>query len=281
MLVLLIGDALIHAAHYSEVFGLLAGMRQPQKRDLEPIERPRILVLSASGASTFAADAMLHHLGASVRTVMETDDAERLLDIWRPNVLIITFWSGALGAWCRGLRGKLSFTDLPILVLGDRDDEQEVLEVLDAGADAYLAQPFGAALLVSQVQSFLGRSNWERRTIGDKSTLCVDPIAQRVWIRGQEVHLTRRLFRLMHYLALHPDRMFSSLEVSTILAERNQTMQSNTIAVQIYQLRKTLGVVGADTWLETVRGFSYRLVVPQSDKTPPSSTAHGGFHEIP
>ncbi|WP_226841249.1 response regulator transcription factor [Acidithiobacillus ferrooxidans] len=178
MLVLLIGGALIHAAHYSEVFGLLAGMRQPQKEDLEPIERPRILVLSASGASTFAADAMLHHLGASVRTVMESDDAERLLDIWRPNVLIITFWSGALGAWCRGLRGKLSFTDLPILVLGDRDDEQEVLEVLDAGADAYLAQPFGAALLVSQVQSFLGRSNWERRTIGDKSTLLVDPIAQ-------------------------------------------------------------------------------------------------------
>ncbi|WP_226841248.1 helix-turn-helix domain-containing protein [Acidithiobacillus ferrooxidans] len=82
-------------------------------------------------------------------------------------------------------------------------------------------------------------------------------------------------------MALHPDRMFSSPELSIILAERNQTMQSNAIAVQIYQLRKTLGVVGADTWLETVRGFGYRLVVPQSDKTPPSSTAHGGLHETP
>ena len=117
--------------------------------------------------------------------------------------------------------------------------------------------------------------------MGDKSTLCVDPVAQRVWIRDQEVHLTRRLFRLMHYLALHPDHMFSSLEVSTILAERNQTMQSNAIAVQIYRLRKTLEAVGADTWLETVHGFGYRLVVPQLDKAPPSSTAHGGFHETP
>jgi len=280
MLLLLMGGTFIHVAHYSEAAGLVAVIRQTHQKGMKVTERPKILVLSASDDSTFAADTMLHHLGASVRTVMETDDAARLLDIWRPNVLIVTHWTSVLGAWCRWLRGKPVFPDLPILVLGDHDGEQEALEVLDAGADAYLAQPFGTRLLVEQVQSFLDRSeSWERRTIGDKSTICVDPVAHRIWVRGREVHVSQRMFRLVQYMAQHPDRVLSVPEISLIITGRNEILQPNTIAVHILRLRKTLKAVGADSWLETVHSFGYRLVIPQPEKIPPSSTTHGGLHE--
>jgi len=89
MLLLLMGGTFIHVAHYSEAAGLVSVIRQTHQKGMKVTERPKVLVLSASDDSTFAADTMLHHLGASVRTVMETDDAARLLDIWRPNVLIV------------------------------------------------------------------------------------------------------------------------------------------------------------------------------------------------
>jgi len=191
----------------------------------------------------------------------------------RERLLIVTHWTSVLGAWCRWLRGKPVFPDLPILVLGDHDGEQEALEVLDAGADAYLAQPFGTRLLVEQVQSFLDRSeSWERRTIGDKSTICVDPVAHRIWVRGREVHVIQRMFRLVQYMAQHPDRVLSVPEISLIITGRNEILQPDTIAVHILRLRKTLKAVGADSWLETVHSFGYRLVIPQPEKIPPSST---------
>ncbi|MEY2333074.1 winged helix-turn-helix domain-containing protein [Acidithiobacillus ferrianus] len=108
---------------------------------------------------------------------------------------------------------------------------------------------------------------WAMERVGDEDSLCLDPVAHRAWIMGQEVRLPRRMFHLLYHLATHPDRTFSLTGIGSILsAEKGGYMEPNAVAVQVYRLRKTLSTYGALGWLQSVYGFGYRFTPPKTRK---------------
>ena len=100
--------------------------------------------------------------------------------------------------------------EVPIIVVSARDQESEKVKALEAGADDYLNKPFGLEELAARIKVVLRRvgvaSGDTPKTFG---ALTWDPAAHRVFVGGQEAHLTPVEYRLLGVLASHPGRILT------------------------------------------------------------------------
>ena len=264
MLYTLMGGVAHHTLHLTEAFWLTAAARW---EETDPLERSRILLLSEKGDAAPAMVSRLRRFGALPRSVSARDAATLLVQRWHPQLLVISPWSNTMGAWCKGLCSRAEGMNLPILAIGPGGNEDMAMMALDGGADAYLTQPVSDTLLLAQISALLKRnSHWEQVVAGQMEILQVNPLTHRVWVRGREIRLSRRLFRLLHYLALHPDQTFSARHIASLLSDGSKFIQENSVAAQIHRLRKALDTRHAGEWLETAHGFGYRLTLPPAEK---------------
>ena len=177
----------------------------------------------------------------------------------------------------RMLRG---ISQVPVVVATARDDESEIIRLLNAGADDYLVKPFSAAQLEARLAAVLRRTQAPRpRTpvpgahagpagapaagpveVGD---LRIDTQARTVRLAGRELDLTRREFDLLAYLAQRVGTVVSKHE---LLSEvwREPYVDDQTVHVHLSALRRKLGEPATrPRYLHTVRGVGFKLVVPQ------------------
>ncbi|BBG02666.1 MULTISPECIES: response regulator transcription factor [Pseudonocardia] len=167
----------------------------------------------------------------------------------------------------RMLRGASS---VPVIVATARDDESEIVAVLDAGADDYLVKPFAAAQLDARIRAVL-------RRLGDGSPdptvvvgeLSVDPRSRRARLDGTELELTPREFDLLHYLAARADQVVSKRELVTEVWRQPYGGADKTVDVHLSWLRRKLGETAQRArYLHSVRGVGIRLSAPDG---PPGS----------
>ncbi|GAA1069855.1 response regulator transcription factor [Kitasatospora nipponensis] len=183
----------------------------------------------------------------------------------------------------RALRMIRGISRVPVIVATARDDEEEIIRLLNAGADDYLVKPFSAGQLAARVGAVLRRSTGDgltapptdgaavsaggaRRglaatlTVGD---LRIDPPARTVQLAGVELHLTRREFDLLVYLAQHVGEVVSKRRILTDVW-REAFVDDQTIDVHLSALRRKLGERGTHPrYLQTVRGVGIKMVTPR------------------
>lgn len=251
-----------------------AQMRAKVAKPLSPSPHfPRVLLLVNARTNddrpTISVKVALERAGAQVHTVTERAEAEQWMRHWDPEVLVLLGWSAATGDWLQRLQLAPHQGDLPFLVVGNGSEDHERMDAvaaLEAGAQAYLPSSMGFEPLTAQVRNML--KNCERKPptqVGEAENLCIDLVSLRVWILGQEMHVPRRLFYLLHYFALHPDEVVSNDQIADLLSEgKGAYLAPNTQVVKIHRLRKILESAGAKGWLETVPGFGYRFTPPKN-----------------
>ena len=155
-------------------------------------------------------------------------------------------------------------SSIPVIIATARDDELEIVRLLDAGADDYLVKPFSADQLEARLRAVLRRSGSPthpaRIIVGG---IQLDIAARTATLDGAELELTRKEFDLLSYLA---ENLGAVVSRSDILAEVwRQPFGGNdkTIDVHVSWLRKKLGETAANpNYLHTVRGVGMRLVDP-------------------
>ncbi|MFE0626003.1 response regulator transcription factor [Streptomyces sp. NPDC058864] len=169
----------------------------------------------------------------------------------------------------RMLRG---ISRVPVLVTTARDDDSEVIRLLNAGADDYLVKPFSGGQLVARLTAVLRRSAPAQPpapvpegTAGGLRVggLLIDAPARVAYHDGRELRLTRREFDLLAYLAEHADRVVPR---SRILADvwQQTYVEDQTIDVHLSALRRKLGERASQPrYLHTVRGVGIKLVTPR------------------
>ena len=163
-------------------------------------------------------------------------------------------------AWLRRLR-ESAFSGLPVLMLTARASEMDRVEGLDAGADDYLTKPFSAAELAARVRALLRRSSSDRpRGALRVGLLELNLDSGGALFASRELHLTRREFDLLAFLAAHPGRVYSRQELLDKVWGVDFIGGERTVDQHITQLRAHLGDEPSEpAYLETVRGKGYRM----------------------
>ena len=133
-------------------------------------------------------------------------------------------------------------SDVPVIVATARDDEAEIVRVLDAGADDYVVKPFSGAQLDARIRAVL------RRTGADGSSpvvtvggLRIDAAAREAALDGTALDLTRREFDLLHYLASNLGRVVSKRELLAEVWREPYGGADKSVDVHVSWLRRKLG----------------------------------------
>ncbi len=142
---------------------------------------------------------------------------------------------------CRRLR---TGTQIPIIVLSVRGEEESKVQALDAGADDYITKPFGFEELLARIRADLRRApageNWQALPI-EIGDFRIDLAARKVGVCGREAHLTPKEFDLLAYLARYPGKVVTHRTLLSAIWGRGQSMeQVENLRVVVGQLRKKL-----------------------------------------
>ncbi|HET7370782.1 MAG TPA: winged helix-turn-helix domain-containing protein, partial [Gammaproteobacteria bacterium] len=160
----------------------------------------------------------------------------------------------------RQLRADELTRDIPIIMVTARVEEEDRVHGLDLGCDDYVTKPFSPSELVARIRAVLRRTlpggAEERIEIGG---LVIDGVSQRVSANGDSLRLGPTEYRLLAFLAAHPERVYSREQLLDRVWGRNVYVEERTVDVHIRRLRKALEPSGHDCLIQTVRGSGYRL----------------------
>lgn len=146
---------------------------------------------------------------------------------------------------------------VPVLILSARDQLQDRVAGLDAGADDYLMKPFDMDELRARIRARLRRTVEPPQHQLAVGPLLIDSENFSVRQNDQPVSLSRREFVLLLALARQPGRVLTRDRLEQELYGWSEDVESNALEVHVHHLRKKLG---ADL-IRTVRGVGYQLVV--------------------
>ena len=158
---------------------------------------------------------------------------------------------------CKWIRTR---SDVPIIVLSARLEEDLKVAALDAGADDYVTKPFGQEELLARVRAFLRRSYALPNTSETKiqiGKLQIDMDARRVFIGESDLHLTRTEYAILAVLALRLDAIVTHDELIIQVWGPEYRGSNHYLHNYLGRLRKKLG--DYSELLETVPGMGYNL----------------------
>jgi two-component system KDP operon response regulator KdpE len=200
-------------------------------------------------------------------TVSEAGDSHQAIALFQSEVVDLVLLDLVLPGLsgvdvCLWIRAR---SDVPIIVLSARLEEDLKVAALDAGADDYVTKPFGQEELLARVRAFLRRS-YSTPNLSDTKIptdgLRIDLEARRVLIGDEDLHLTRTEYAILSKLAQHRDAIVTHDELIVQVWGAEYRGSNHYLHNYLGRLRKKLGAYGE--LLETVPGMGYNLHSPKN-----------------
>jgi len=232
---------------------------------------PRVLVVEDEPDIAALIAYQLTREGFRVETIGNGTEALVAIDKEAPDLVVLDRMLPGLSGdeVIQRLRDDPETLSIPVLMLTAKREQEDRIEGLELGADDYLTKPFSPRELVLRVQAVLRRAQDAGTASGGRvlraGPLRMDLASHRVLLEGRELILTPTEFRLLESLMERRGRTQSRKQ----LLERvwsyesgiSDRIQTRTVDMHVRRLRSKLGRVGE--WIETVRGFGYRLMIPE------------------
>lgn len=149
----------------------------------------------------------------------------------------------------------------PILILTARDNWQDKVEGLQAGADDYVAKPFHFEEVLARLQALLRRAGGWASPELKCGPVVLDTRAQTVTVAGQAADLTTFEYRILEHLMLRAGEVISKGELTERLYDQDFERDSNVIEVLVGRLRRKLDPDDRLKPIETLRGRGYRFAL--------------------
>lgn len=216
----------------------------------------------------------LRQTGFSVEAFPDGSNLVETCRHHRPDVVLLDIMLPGIDGLelLRRLRAEPATGDVPIMMLTAKGAEFDKVRGLDAGADDYLAKPFGMMELVSRVKALLRRA--ARTSQGSAAGAATDslgvlevgpialvPAARSVSVEGVEVSLTRKEFDLLYFLMENKGRVLTREQLLEHVWGVSFVGETRTVDMHVKTLRKKLAAAapGTEELVDTVRGVGYRL----------------------
>jgi len=161
---------------------------------------------------------------------------------------------------CRELKRDPRTRGIPVIMLTAKGEEADIVLGLELGADDYMTKPFSPRVLIARVRAVLRR----KRTVSEDHDrivqvrgLTIDPDRHEVRQRDRVIDLTATEFRVLHWLARNPGRVFTRQQIIDAVRGDDYPVTERSVDVQVVALRRKLGE--DEDYIQTVRGVGYRF----------------------
>lgn len=197
--------------------------------------------------------------------VLEAEDARTAHSIIidkKPNLVLLDWMMPHTSGieLARRLRRDEVTSNLPIIMLTAKGEEDNKIQGLDMGADDYITKPFAARELIARIRAILRRIEGNTQQgllkIGD---LLLDTVSHRITISDKTIAMGPTEYRLLEFFMTHQERVYSRSQLLDHVWGGNVYVEERTVDVHIRRLRKALTLEDHDRFIQTVRGAGYRF----------------------
>jgi two-component system KDP operon response regulator KdpE len=160
------------------------------------------------------------------------------------------------------IRQIRDWSAMPIIILTAREQEQEKIEALDAGADDYVTKPFSMGELMARMRVCLRRTTVnESEPVLVCGGLTVDLLQRRVSVEGREVKLTPTEYEIMKLMIQHAGRVLTHKQLLKAVWGNSCSEDTHYIRIYMGQLRRKIELDPAQPrYIVTESGVGYRLM---------------------
>ena len=197
--------------------------------------------------------------------ILEASDGEEALNIYEENknkikLILLDVMMPKLDGWSV-LRQIRQISNIPIVMLTARGEEQDELFGFELGVDEYIAKPFSPKILVARVEAILKRVHGNKKQTKDYGGIVIDTEGRTVTVDGKPVEMSLREYELLKYLVDNEKIALSRDKILNNVWNYDYYGDSRTIDSHIKKIRHKLGKKGK--YIQTMRGVGYKFEIKQ------------------
>lgn len=195
--------------------------------------------------------------------VLEAEDGEKALEIFenekeKIDLIILDVMMPKQDGWSV-LRKIRQSSQVPVIMLTARGEEQDELFGFELGADEYISKPFSPKILVARVEAILKRTIQTENTNKDFGGIIIDEQGRTVTVDGKNIEMSLREYELLKYLVDNENIALSRDKILNNVWNYDYYGDSRTIDSHIKKIRHKLGKRGK--YIKTMRGIGYKFEV--------------------
>ena len=160
---------------------------------------------------------------------------------------------------CKILRRKQETSNLPIIMLTAREEEEDRIRGLEYGADDYISKPFSPAELIARIKALIRRSTSTQNNILEFEDIKIFDNEHKVFRGKTRVHLGPTEYNLLKHLLENPCRVFSREQLLDSVWGHGIYVERRTVDTHIRRLRKSLNIEGKKNFIRTIRSSGYSI----------------------
>jgi two-component system response regulator MprA len=222
----------------------------------------KILVVDDERAVRDSLRRALELEGYDVDLAVDGADGLARISDGQPDVVILDVLMPELDGLEVSRRVRRSGNRVPVLMLTARDEVDDRVAGLDAGADDYVTKPFALDELLARVRALLRRTAEGSEDVLRFADLELNPGTREVRRAGEHIELTRTEFSLLELFLLNPRQVLTRSIIFERVWGYDFGFASNSLDVYIGYLRRKTEAGGKPRLIQTVRGVGYALREP-------------------
>ncbi len=226
------------------------------------MKRERILVIEDDDDIRELIEYNLTREGYKVYSAADGEDGIRRAKKEAPDLVVLDLMLPGVDGieLCRRLKQDPVTRGIAVVMVPAKSEESDVVLGLGVGADDYVPKPFSPRMLLARVEAVLRRGQLKEQQGSERlvrDSIVIDTGRHEVMIDGDITDFTPTEFRLLHFLASHPGRVFTRSELLSRVVGETAIVLDRNIDVHVRAIRRKLGAYRE--LIQTVRSVGYRF----------------------
>ncbi|WP_415982550.1 response regulator transcription factor [Anaerostipes caccae] len=196
--------------------------------------------------------------------VLEAGDGEEAVDVFFStkgiDLLVLDVMMPRMDGW-EVVREIRKVSEVPIIMLTAKDQENDELQGFDLGVDEYISKPFSPKILVARIEAILRRTRQQDGEVLKAGGIVLDEAAHMVTIDDKSIDLSFKEFELLSYFMKNEGRALTRENILNQVWNYDYCGVARTIDTHVKKLRNKMGSKGA--YIRTIWGMGYKFEVQE------------------